>query len=123
MHACDVVDFIRESPLDCAVVAFPPTYKMGYERLYRAVDATFSWDVPAYVTFDDARFEILAAEMQRRRRWLTLRDCEVPSLAAHHVGMVQSTLRAKPVWMYGNADLSAVVRAWRRLDDGRWSRA
>ena len=56
-HAQDVIDYMREAPAECVAISFPPTYKGGYEKLYKKINSVFDWDVPDYIVFDDARFE------------------------------------------------------------------
>lgn len=39
------------------IVAFPPTYKSGYERLYKFVDDNTTWERPAYEIWDPKLLE------------------------------------------------------------------
>jgi len=34
------------------LIGFPPTYKGGYEKLYKAIDANVEWESPNYEVFD-----------------------------------------------------------------------
>ena len=102
----DCVDFIQDAPEECMALCFPPTYKGGYERLYKAVDRVFAWDAPQYTMFDDARFEVLQEEMKRRTIWVISRDKPVEELEPYLRGLVKPSRTAKPVCMYagmGNA--------------------
>ncbi len=101
--AGDCVEHIERAPLDAVALAFPPTYSNGYERLYALIDRVFAWERPRYPVFDEARFAVLAAAMRERRHWLVLRDQVEEALAPWHLATVQTTLRAKPVYVYGNA--------------------
>lgn len=99
----DVVDFVAAAPEDAVVISFPPTYKAGYERMYRMFDAVFEWAKPDYVIFDDNRFFELIGLMQEKREWVTLKDREVPELGQFCRGRVQTTLRSRPVYVYCGA--------------------
>lgn len=38
-YAGDVLKFIKNTPKDAVVISFPPTYKGGYERLYKSFNS------------------------------------------------------------------------------------
>ena len=98
----DVVEFVSQAPEDAVVVCFPPTYKGGYERLYKVMDSVFAWDAPAYATFDEDRFVELAEMVKARPVWMTLRDQPEPVLDGYLTGVVQTGLRSKPVYVYSS---------------------
>lgn len=100
-HAGDVVDWVAQTPIDSMVASFPPTYKGGYERLYKKIDETFMWEAPTYQVFDDERFEILKADMMARRCWMLSRDQRLEDMDAHLQGMVKVDQKSKTVYMYG----------------------
>jgi len=102
----DCVDFIASTPKDSVVLCFPPTYKGGYERLYKALDQVFGWQAPDYTLFDDQRFEVLLQEMMDRKVWIISRDKALQGMDDYLRGMVKPSRTAKPVCMYaglGNA--------------------
>lgn len=98
----DVVEFMRASPRDAAVIAFPPTYKNGYERMYKPLAAVFSWQEPKYACFDDDRMAELIRIMRERQDWLISWDREIPELHDELVAVCQSTLRSHPVNVYAS---------------------
>ena len=100
--AGDVVEFVAQAPEAAVVVCFPPTYKGGYERLYKVMDSVFAWDAPAYATFDEDRFVELAEMVKARPVWMTLRDQPEPVLDGYLTGVVQTGLRSKPVYVYSS---------------------
>ena len=102
-YAQDVIDYILEAPEDCVAISFPPTYKGGYEKLYKKINAVFDWDVPDYVIFDDARFEEFNQLIMQKKHWVTLRDYDVEELRDHLCGVVQTSARSKPVYIYSNS--------------------
>ncbi len=98
--AGDVVDYVKQIPQSAVVISFPPTYEGGYERLYKKIDEVFEWDEPDYVLFDDDRFDLFTGLMMEKDTWVTLRDCAVEELEPFKVGLVQTSLRNKPVYVY-----------------------
>lgn len=102
--AGDVVEFARNAPEDCVFVAFPPTYKSGYERLYKKIDEVFDWPKPQYTLFDETSFELFQRDVRSKRTWLTMRDHAVPDMKEHHIATVQTGLRSKQVFLYANRD-------------------
>lgn len=48
----DVFAFLRDIPAGGLIMSFPPTYKGGYERLYKHIEEIFSWEQPAYTLID-----------------------------------------------------------------------
>ena len=98
----DCVAFIESAPPEAAIVTFPPTYRGGYERLYRGIDAVFGWEPPTYPMFDDASLERLLEAVQAHAYWMVARDEELEPLAPFAVGRVQPTPRAKPLHIYAS---------------------
>ncbi len=47
------------------VIAFPPTYKGGYERLYRRLEQGVSWERPSYALWDPKEIEAWIAALRK----------------------------------------------------------
>lgn len=95
-----MVDFVDRTPRKSVVIAFPPTYDGGYEAMYAKLDSIFEWDRPAYETFNEQSFGKLVEVMQRRTAWLTMRDKPEEAISDLCIGMVQTSLRMRPVYVY-----------------------
>jgi len=121
-HAGDVVDFLAAAPDESVVISFPPTYKAGYERLYRKLQATFSWESPTYPLFTADRFQALIERMTAKRVWLVSRDEPVAGLAGFEVASVQTGMRSRPVWMYSNRKLARVTLPRQKTEPVPWPR-
>lgn len=106
----DVMALVESVPKDAVFVTFPPTYKSGYERLYKKLVEVFAWQAPEYGVFDDEAFERLTEAMQAKSHWCTLRDHPVEALSPYLKAMVQTGLRTKPVYVYGNDGTARVVQ-------------
>ena len=113
----DVGAFVQEAPDDAVVVTFPPTYELGYERLYKKLDAVFAWDAPIYPIFDEDAFATLVETLQTKAAWMTMRDREVPALADFLVGRVQTSNGMKPVFVYAKQDAYARLTTVRQKTD------
>ena len=53
----------RAAEVGGGVAAFPPTYKNGYERLYRFVDENSDWPRPSYGVWDPTALEAWLDEL------------------------------------------------------------
>jgi hypothetical protein len=116
-YAGDVADFFANAPQDSVLISFPPTYKGGYERLYKKLQAAFAWDEPAYPLFTPDRFNTLLEVMTAKRFWCVSRDEPAPPLERHRVGLVKTSARAKPVFVYSNTPSAVLTQARQRLQD------
>ncbi len=107
--AGDVVEFSQKAPKESAVIAFPPTYKGGYERMYKPLSQAFSWREPSYQMFDGPRFEQLIDAMLSKREWLLSYDQQLEKLKDHVIARTQASPKSHPVWIYGSAAKSRLV--------------
>lgn len=108
-YAGDVVDFVRNAPDDAVIISFPPTYKSGYERMYKKIDEVFAWERPDYEIFDDNRFSEFISNLQKKHAWVTLRDKRIAELEPYLRAITQNGMRSKPVYVYaqgGHAKLT-----------------
>ncbi len=105
----DVVEFLDRVPDECALISYPPTYRGGYERLYRAMDEVFEWNEPEYELFDEERFKMMLEAVVGKNHWILARDHEVPELADSLRGIVQTGMRSKPFFVYTDQARAKVV--------------
>jgi hypothetical protein len=101
-YAGDVVDFLTNAPEESVVVSAPPTYRGGYERLYKKLGAVFDWPKPDYQLFTEERFAALIDVIRTKRVWVVSRDQPIPTLDGFQVARVQTGMRSKPVYVYSN---------------------
>ena len=64
--ACDFLKHAANAPDGGGVVCFPPTYKGGYERLYKFIDANTQWDRPSYEVWDPSALEAWVESLLER---------------------------------------------------------
>jgi hypothetical protein len=87
----------------------------GYERLYKKLDAVFGWDSPAYTLFDEDRFAEFESILREFRTWVTLTDYPREDLMKHCVGVVQTGLRSRPVYLYASDGPTTVAFPHQKL--------
>ena len=99
----DVVDWIERAPEEEGIVAYPPTYAGGYEKLYRAMDSVFGWQPPSYRVFDDERMRELSETLAARPYWILIHDAPVETLGNYLVARVAGrSIRSLPTWVYAS---------------------
>ena len=101
------------------VAAFPPTYKNGYERLYRFVDQNTDWPRPSYGVWDPAELETWLDELDAMRvRYCVLTD---HTLDHHQPVTVFRGESNKPVFTFSDRSASSVRRASHRSTPVRYT--
>lgn len=94
------------------VVAFPPTYKGGYERLYKFLDENVEWPSPTYDMWDPNDLDQLVKGLENEGlRYCFVTDHELEDLEAVSVYRSETN---KPVYAYANRAGTSVRRAAHR---------
>ena len=101
------------------VAAFPPTYKNGYERLYKFVDECTDWERPSYDIWDPAKIEDWIDELDAMRvRYCVLTD----HILDHHEPVtVYRSHSNKPVYTFADRAVSSVRRATHGVEEFRYT--
>jgi hypothetical protein len=60
----DIFDLLDQLLPEALIIAFLPTYKGGYERLFRRLEESLDWDRPTYRMIDDDRKEAIISKLQ-----------------------------------------------------------
>ena len=101
------------------IAAFPPTYKGGYERLYRFVDDNVDWAAPAYRVWDPDDLEGWIAEIEGLgARYCVIADRVLPG---HTPATVYRNMTNKPVYTYTGNAASSVRRHRHRSEPFRYT--
>ena len=116
-HAGDCREFLAGADKGGVCITFPPTYRGGYERIYKRLEEVFAWPRPEYELFGPDDFDLFCQTVRSFRHWMISSDVEHPEMAASHVATVQTGLRSKPVFMY--CDDAPVRVALARQNIGR----
>ena len=118
--AGDCRDFLAGADRDGVCISFPPTYKGGYERLFKKLEAVFGWPASSYRVFGPEDFEQFSAAVRSFRHWMISSDTPQPALEHQHVATVQTSLLSKPVYMYSDAAPPRLATARQRLGRNPW---
>ena len=109
----------RASLAGGGIAAFPPTYKEGYERLYRFVDDNVDWAVPAYDVWDPDDLDGWIAELEGLGvRYCVIADKVLPGRAP---ATVYRNMTNKPVYTYAGNAASSVRRHGHRSEPFRYT--
>lgn len=100
----DVLEFVNapSDPRHAGFISFPPTYKGGYEKLYKGLTELFSWDEPEYELFDNNSLKSLEEQTMTYGEWVICKDERMEGLEEYEVACVQTSLRQKPVYIYAS---------------------
>jgi hypothetical protein len=98
--AGDVFDHYKQHDQpDTIFMSFMPTYKGGYERIYKRLDELFDWDKPSYEMLDDERRDKIYDYLTARKYVIyDDRRLDLPLVFAEH-----SSSR-RNVYMYSNLE-------------------
>ncbi len=113
--------FLANADKDAICVSFPPTYKGGYERLFKKLDAIFEWPVPTYDLFSPEDFEQFGQTVRSFRHWIISSDSAQESLAGHHVATVQTSMLSKPVFMYCDDARAKLATPHQNIGKNPWA--
>jgi len=119
--AGDCRDFLAKADKDAVCISFPPTYKGGYERLFKKLDAIFDWPTPTYELFSPEDFEAFSATVRSFKHWMISSDTPQDHLAHQHVATVQTSLLSKPVYMYCDQAPPRLATARQNLGKNPWA--
>jgi hypothetical protein len=99
----------RAAEVGGGVAAFPPTYKKGYENLYRFLDQNTEWSRPDYDVWDPAKLEDWIDELDE----IGVRYCVLTdhALERHTPATVYRATTNKPVYTFADRAGSSVRRA------------
>ena len=107
----DVRDYLREVvPASAPVAMFPPFYSGDYEAQFAAIDTYFDWPAPSYDLLDEAGKEQLIAAVLDRPHWILGLHVARKDLRPWLRGVVQTSNRGLPIYVYASAGTRRVVR-------------
>lgn len=105
----DVRSWLQKVPRDVPVCSFPPFYGGGYEKLYEPLEAHFTWDAPQYEPLSDADVVDVLGAITDRPFWLTASNHDVPELHPYLRGVIKTTPRAAPFYVYASEARTRIV--------------
>lgn len=96
----DFVDFLKAKKGKGVGLAFPPTYKGGYEKMYEIVDETFQYEHADYNIFDPKTADGEYFEMLRSDKSIIITDRKYESLSDWLHGKIRLKDGKHPLYLY-----------------------
>ena len=95
----DSIERAKESDL---IFAFPPTYKGGYEKLYRFVDEAFEYPPPEYRVFDPAKAAECFRDLLQRKQCMIYTDQRHAELEGWLTGAIRLGGGKHEIFLYSS---------------------
>ena len=115
-HAGDVVEWVKTLPRESSFICFPPFYAGDYESMFKRLGKVVSWDEPEYEMLDDDRLQVLFQQAQEFDHWMVGNNVRRPEFEAALCGVVRTTNRGVPIYIYSNAPVCRVVSPCQPLE-------
>lgn len=100
----DFADFLKSKKGAGIGIAFPPTHKGGYEKMFKAVEDTFEWEHANYNIFDPKQADELFLSFLKDDQNLIYTDREFDLLADYEVARIVLGPGKKPVYLYSSIE-------------------
>lgn len=113
----DVCDWVPTIPQEAGVICFPPFFAGDYENMFKKLEQAFTWTAPTYTEMDAERRQGLLDSIRSKRYWIlgTHVRQEGPEWEAQLRGMVQTTNRGVPIYVYASSGTSRIVKPRQEL--------
>jgi hypothetical protein len=119
-HPMDVREWLqRVVPPDGAVATFPPFFAGDYESQFAPLDKWLDWPEPEYPTLDEEGKDELVQLIVDRPRWILGLHRRRDQLAPYLRGMVQTTNRGVPIYVYADGGHTRIVQPRQPLEHVR----
>jgi hypothetical protein len=106
----DVMNMLDEIDEDTGFVSFPPFFKGGYEKMWKDLETTFTYEPPSYVEFDpDKHIAIFCEKVKKAKNFIIGTERIVPELQEFYSGMAL-TAKNKPIYFYSRTDKRVFIR-------------
>lgn len=99
---CDFLDFLKSKKGKGVGISFPPTYKAGYERIFKYVEESFAYEHAPYTIFDPKEGETIFGTLLDDDENVIYSDRDWPNLHQWLIGKCVIGSGKKPVYMYSS---------------------
>lgn len=99
---CDFLDFLKSKKGKGVGISFPPTYKAGYERIFKYVEESFAYEHAHYNVFDPKNGETIFAELLEEDENVIYSDRDWPNLHQWLIGKCVIGSGKHSVYMYSS---------------------
>ena len=96
----DFKEHLAQATEESTIFLYAPTYKAGYEKLYKYVEESFDYERPTYELFDSKTAGNYYAELLRTRRACIYSDILYLEAEEFLVGKVDKDIGKRPVYFY-----------------------
>ena len=105
----DVMDLLDKIPSNSGFVSFPPFFKGGYEKMWKALEDVFEYTEPKYEMFDpDKHINIFCEKVKKIDNFVIGAERKVEALEEYYIGMSQTNL-GKAIYIYGKSSKTHYV--------------
>lgn len=110
-HAMDVGEWVNTKiSRDIPVCCFPPFFAGDYESQFKILDDSFDWPKPDYPELDQEGVDALIDDITDRKHWVLGLHIRREHLQDQLRGIVQTSNRGVPIYIYASGGKSRVVR-------------
>jgi hypothetical protein len=110
-YCADALKVIEAAPKDVTFLSFLPTYKGGYENLYKTLESLVAWNRPSYEIFDPKDFALPKKIMERGNPYLIYTEFPLHdgfSQIGKPVAVIRKS-RSMSIYLYSNIKASAKI--------------
>ncbi|MCL2005879.1 MAG: hypothetical protein FWG73_06905 [Planctomycetaceae bacterium] len=100
-HFGDFKEHLQNAPEDATLLLYAPTYKAGYEKLYKFVEQSFEYERPNYEIFDSKLAGAYYAELLQTKRACIYGDILYPEASDYLIGMA-GAVNKKTVYCFAS---------------------
>lgn len=102
-HCKDVREWLADDvPADAPVAMFPPFFSGDYEGMFAPLEKHIEWPEPTYDLLDEAGKDAMVQQIIDRPQWMIGLHEPREELQPHLKGMVQTTNRGVPIYLYAS---------------------
>ena len=97
----DVMDLLDEIPKDCGFICYPPFFKNGYEKMWKALEGFFEYERPEYKEFSpEESLGLFVEKVKQLDNFVIIVEREVEELQDYYIGQLNLS-SSKLIYFYG----------------------
>ncbi|MDR2641564.1 MAG: hypothetical protein LBC74_02095, partial [Planctomycetaceae bacterium] len=103
----DFKTHLMNAPENSTIFLYAPTYKGGYEKLYKYIEESFEYVHPEYELFDSKNAGLYYRDLLEMKRACIYSDVLYEDTRKFLVGQVDKEVGKRPVYFYTNLSVDA----------------
>ena len=100
----DFVEFLKVKKGKGIGIAFPPTYKGGYEKMFKAIEEKFDYEHASYNVFDPDTAGLLYLSLLKDDKNIIFTDQEFDEIADFKTAEIKLGQSQHPIFLYSSVD-------------------